>query len=107
MLHPRTFLLGLAAVGGCSELPARDRSTSVHELTITSVDFSFASPDTVPAGLTCVRLSNNGREHHHAQIARLHPGALGRPTERHPGERGPASLGHLVGGPGAGAGTPQ
>jgi hypothetical protein len=74
MLHPRTFLLGLGAVGGCSELPARDRSNPIHEITITSVDFSFVAPDTVPAGLIRIRLSNNGQEHHHAQIARLHPG---------------------------------
>jgi hypothetical protein len=74
MLHPRTFALGLVAVGGCSELPARDRATPAHEITITSIDFTFAAPDTVPAGLTRIRLSNNGQEHHHAQIARLHPG---------------------------------
>jgi hypothetical protein len=61
-------------VGGCSELPARDRATSAHEITITSIDFSFAAPDTVPAGLTRIRLLNNGEEHRHAPIARLHPG---------------------------------
>ena len=74
MLHPRTLILGLLAVGGCSELPARDRAAPVHEIAITSIDFSFVAPDTVAAGLTRIRLSNHGQEHHHAQIARLHPG---------------------------------
>ena len=95
MLHPRTLVLGLVAVAGCSELPARDRARSVHEITITSIDFSFAAPDTVPAGLTRIRLSNNGQEHHHAQIARLHPGHTVAELARHAGRRRPAPLGRF------------
>jgi hypothetical protein len=72
--HARTFLVGLVALGGCSELPARDRAAPAHEIAITSTDFSYVAPDTVAAGLTHIRLSNHGKEHHHAQIARLHPG---------------------------------
>jgi hypothetical protein len=72
--RPGTVLLGLVAVGGCSELPARDRLAPVTDVAITSTDFAFALPDTIPAGLTRIRLSNGGKEHHHAQLARLHPG---------------------------------
>jgi len=39
-----------------------------------STDFSFLAPDTIPAGLTRIRLSNEGSERHHAQLARLEAG---------------------------------
>lgn len=74
MPNPRTLLLGLVAVSGCTDLPARDRLAPVSEVDITSMDFAFTVPDTIPAGLTRIRLSNTGKEHHHAQLARLHPG---------------------------------
>lgn len=74
MRHNGILILGLLAVGGCAELPARDRAEPAHDIAITSIDFSFVAPDTVAAGLTRIRLSNRGKEHHHAQLARLHPG---------------------------------
>ena len=74
MRHTGILILGLLAVGGCAELPARDRAAPAHDIAITSIDFSFVAPDTVAAGLTRIRLSNRGKEHHHAQLARLHPG---------------------------------
>jgi uncharacterized cupredoxin-like copper-binding protein len=46
----------------------------IPELTIVTHDFRFDAPDSVPAGLTRVRLRNEGKEHHHAQIVRLGPG---------------------------------
>jgi len=74
MRHNGILILGLLAVGGCAELPASDRAEPAHDIAITSIDFSFVAPDTVAAGLTRIRLSNRGKEHHHAQLARLHPG---------------------------------
>src|SRR5687768_8283355 len=46
----------------------------VQRLTITTTDFTFDAPDSIPAGLTRVRLQNKGREYHHAQIVRLRDG---------------------------------
>lgn len=46
----------------------------IPELTIVTHDFRFDAPGRVPAGLTRVRLRNEGKEHHHAQIVRLGPG---------------------------------
>jgi hypothetical protein len=66
--------LGLYAVAACSDLPARDQPATVHDITITSTDFTYVAPDTIPAGLVRIRLANAGKEHHHAQLARLHPG---------------------------------
>jgi hypothetical protein len=45
-----------------------------HEVVVTTTDFSFRAPDTIPAGLTRVRLFNQGREPHHVQLARLDDG---------------------------------
>ena len=67
-------LLLLLAASACSDLPARPRPTPAHEVTITAGDFSFRAPDSIPAGLTRIRLFNEGPERHHAQLARLNGG---------------------------------
>lgn len=46
----------------------------MNEVVITTTDFSFRGPDTIPAGLTRFRLFNQGSERHHAQLARLEDG---------------------------------
>jgi hypothetical protein len=66
--------LALYAVAACSDLPARDHPATIHDIAITSTDFSYVAPDTIPAGLVRIRLSNAGKEHHHAQLARLPAG---------------------------------
>lgn len=43
-------------------------------VTVTASDFAFAAPATLPAGLTTVRLVNQGKEMHHVQIVRLDEG---------------------------------
>jgi hypothetical protein len=73
-LAPAPAALWLVAVSACSDLPAHDRPAPVHEMSITSIDFSYIAPDTIPAGLTRIRLSNHGKEYHHAQLARLQAG---------------------------------
>ena len=37
-------------------------------------DYSFTAPDTVPAGLTTLRLENDGKEMHHLQLVRIGQG---------------------------------
>lgn len=69
-----------ACTGGNSEVSDGEAHTDVHEaaapqlLAITTVDYSFQAPDTVPAGLTTVRLTNKGNELHHVWIVRLQEG---------------------------------
>jgi uncharacterized cupredoxin-like copper-binding protein len=46
----------------------------IPELTIVTHDFRFDAPDSVTAGLTRIRLRNEGQEYHHAQIVRLGTG---------------------------------
>ena len=41
---------------------------------VTAADFHFRAPDTIPAGLTRIRLKNDGPEFHHVQLVRLEGG---------------------------------
>jgi hypothetical protein len=50
-------------------------SPSLRTLTIQTTEFSFQSPESVPAGWTRVTIRNIGGEDHQAQLARLNPGA--------------------------------
>jgi hypothetical protein len=45
-----------------------------RELVVTANEYAFVAPDTVPAGLTRVRLTNPGKEMHHMQMVRLAEG---------------------------------
>ncbi|MGH7645609.1 MAG: hypothetical protein ACREMR_08480, partial [Gemmatimonadales bacterium] len=43
-------------------------------VTITTTDYAFAAPDTIPAGLTTLRLVNHGTEAHHGVVIRIAEG---------------------------------
>jgi len=43
-------------------------------VTITTTEYAFGMPDTIPAGLTTFRLVNQGKELHHASLVRLRDG---------------------------------
>lgn len=77
--HRGTFIAWLAAVG--IALPTlgalagtASASPSLRTLTIQTTEFSFRSPDSVPAGWTRITIRNIGGEDHQAQVARLNPG---------------------------------
>jgi uncharacterized cupredoxin-like copper-binding protein len=59
---------------GTREAYAQTPPAAPTLLTVTAREFAFAAPATVPAGLTTVRLVNEGREMHHAQLVRLDEG---------------------------------
>jgi hypothetical protein len=72
-------MLGMPALlpvllGASADLTARARAGAAHEVVVTTTDFSFRAPDMIPAGLTRIRLFNEGSESHHAQLARLEDG---------------------------------
>ena len=50
------------------------RRDGIRTVTVTATDYSFAAPDTIPAGLTELRLLNRGTEMHHAMLVRLDAG---------------------------------
>lgn len=58
----------------CSVSAADATGDSARELEVTAADFHFRAPDTVPAGLTRIRLRNDGPEHHHVELVRLEDG---------------------------------
>lgn len=59
---------------GTREAYAQAPAAEPTLLTVTARDFVFAAPATIPAGLTTVRLVNQGTEMHHAQLVRLDEG---------------------------------
>jgi len=63
------------AMLGCNRKPAPPPAPPVaNVVTITASDFSFAAPDSIPAGLTTVKLSNTGKEPHQVVFIRIDSG---------------------------------
>lgn len=50
------------------------RRDGIRQVTVIANDFAFDAPDTIPAGLTEVRLLNKGTEMHHVWLIRLESG---------------------------------
>ena len=90
MRHTHWTALGAAVIminAGCTVDGASDDSRGVTArahaqapatapalVTVTARDFAFGAPSTLPAGLTTVRLVNEGPEMHHLQLVRLDEG---------------------------------
>jgi uncharacterized cupredoxin-like copper-binding protein len=92
------LLVASLVASACS--PAR----SIPEIAISSADYSFQLPASIPAGLVRAKLTNSGREPHHAQFMRLNDGvtmeqfqAALQQSEEHPEQV--LSLVALMGGP--------
>lgn len=70
-------LLLLAAVGslaGCSGHPAVSAQRLPTVVTVVARDYGYELPKSIPAGVTTIRLVNQGKELHHMQIVRLDQG---------------------------------
>jgi uncharacterized cupredoxin-like copper-binding protein len=88
---------------GTREAFARAPAAAPNLVTVTATEYAFAAPATIPAGLTTVRLVNQGREMHHAQLVRLAQGHTAADLVQlasHEGEPMPAWA-TFVGGPNA------
>ncbi|HEX6369685.1 MAG TPA: hypothetical protein VF006_12265 [Longimicrobium sp.] len=84
---------------GTREAYAQTPAATPNLVTVTASEFAFAAPATIPAGLTTVRLVNQGREMHHVQLVRLDPGhTVAELTAIGHDEPMPAWA-HFVGGP--------
>jgi uncharacterized cupredoxin-like copper-binding protein len=116
MLNPRyspVLVLLAAAIVGCgsrdsdrSAQAARDTSPSVASaggtVTVTASDFKFDAPDQLPAGVTTIRLVNNGKELHHAQLLKLEDGKTVEDLAQAAKQQGPPpSWIKFMGGPNA------
>ncbi|HVH09800.1 MAG TPA: hypothetical protein VM736_08385 [Gemmatimonadales bacterium] len=68
----RVVLAGLPWIVGCTRQPPSPPGPTV--VTITATDYAFAAPDTIPAGITTLRLINDGREPHQAGLIEVDSG---------------------------------
>lgn len=85
---------------GTREAYAQTPAAAPTLVTVTARDFAFAAPATIPAGLTTVRLVNEGKEMHHVQLVRLDEGHTVEEMMRAAGEHGPIPAWvHFLGGP--------
>jgi hypothetical protein len=50
------------------------RRDGIRTVTVTASDYTFAAPDSIPAGVTEIRLLNRGTEMHHVMLIRLDSG---------------------------------
>ena len=50
------------------------RRDGIRVVTVTANDYAFSAPDSIPAGLTEIKLLNRGTEMHHAWLIRLDAG---------------------------------
>jgi hypothetical protein len=69
----------LVACGGGESAPNDSSAAAAvpptpNVVTVTAADFAFQAPDTIPAGVTEIRLVNQGPNLHHAQLVRLEQG---------------------------------
>jgi hypothetical protein len=85
---------------GTRQAYAQAPAAAPNLVTVTASDFAFASPATIPAGLTTVRLVNQGREMHHAQLVQLDEGHTVDDLMKAASEHGPIpAWARFVGGP--------
>jgi uncharacterized cupredoxin-like copper-binding protein len=69
-MHSRPGLAAaLALCAACTRpvSPAADANV----VTVTATEYAFGAPDTIPAGLTTLRMTNNGKEPHQAGLVRI------------------------------------
>lgn len=64
---------GLLALAGCGGGDSRNSSDG-PVMSVSGDDFSFDAPDTIAAGPTTVRLTNDGEEDHELHLLRLNDG---------------------------------
>jgi uncharacterized cupredoxin-like copper-binding protein len=60
--------------GSTHEAFAQAPAAAPNLVTVTTTEFAFAAPASIPAGATTIRLVNQGQEMHHVQLVRLAPG---------------------------------
>lgn len=113
MLHPGRvggYLVVAGFLGACTS----DRSAHTSDaeagnatprtVTVGSADFSFNAPDSLAAGATTFRLTNQGKEVHQAQLVRLEDGKTLDDLAKAMKEHGPPPAWvKFVGGPNAAA----
>ena len=87
-------LMITAVLAGCGKAktstpePPETAARPPAVIELTAIDYAFQSPDTIPGGWVTLRLSNGGKELHHAALYRLDGGKSDRHGAGH-GDRRP------------------
>ena len=71
------ILIAVVAISACSPAPAAPgitASSTIPEITIKAQDYAYSAPAQIQSGLVAMTLVNDGKEDHHAQLARLNEG---------------------------------
>lgn len=96
-------VLAALALAACTQGNAKpaDTPSAPNVVTVTAADFNYQSPSTIPAGMTTIRLVNDGTELHHVQLVRLDDGhTVAELMQGMGGHDGPPPPWvHFVGGP--------
>lgn len=78
MMIGKLSVLFVVALPGCAaddKLPQQNQATTAPSLvSISSTEYAFQAPDTIPAGWVTLRLANRGTEIHYGHIAQLDSG---------------------------------
>ncbi|MBV9355080.1 MAG: hypothetical protein JO023_06080 [Chloroflexi bacterium] len=80
LLPPLVGAAAVALVLGCQAAAPAPTPTppsaavAAQTVEIDATDYAFNAPETLPAGLTTIRLVNHGQEPHHGQLLRLNDG---------------------------------
>ncbi len=78
MEHRVALVVAALALTACTARETKQADTAApaapNVVTITAKDFAFEAPDTIPAGVTTIRLVNQGPSLHHAQLLRFDQG---------------------------------
>lgn len=93
-------IIALSATS-CQDVSA-DSTAKPHLVTVTAGDFYFRMPDTLPAGMTTLRIVNKGPQLHHVALFRLNDGHTLADLTTALGAKGPLpAWAEEVGGPNA------
>ena len=65
----RPLCLLVTATACAAGKPDASRPPAPNVVTISAIDYALSAPDTIPAGLTTLRMINTGREPHQAVVA--------------------------------------
>ncbi|HJQ65705.1 MAG TPA: hypothetical protein VJ816_04980 [Gemmatimonadales bacterium] len=65
---------GAVALGACSKKPTPAAQAAPTVITVSAMDFAFAAPETVPAGLVTFQLVGTGKEPHQMVVMRIDSG---------------------------------
>jgi len=73
LLHRAIVAASAAALAACGQgrEAAPPAAAAPNVVTVTAVNYAFTLPDTIPPGVTTVRVVNGGTEIHHIQIIQL------------------------------------